>query len=124
MTRPLACLTGTIEHLLTESGLSVHETSWVQATLTDSTRPVRAMERLRVRFPHALALRFAPIGGEDVSPRPAAAGRSAHDIALEFVSPVRGTPATRAESELLQTALECCSEDPDLVVQRDAWVSG
>ena len=75
------------------------------------------------RFPHALALRFAPIGGEDVSPRPAAPGRSAHDIALEFVSHVRGTPATAAESELLQTALECCTEDPDLVVHRDAWVS-
>ena len=123
VTRPLACLTGTIEHLLTDPGLSVHEASWVQATLTDATRPVRAMERLRVRFPHALALRFAPIGGEDVTPRPAAPGRSAHDIALEFVSHVRGTPATPAESELLQTALECCTEDPDLVVQRDAWVS-
>jgi exonuclease SbcD len=123
VTRPLACLTGTIESLLTDPGLSVHEGSWVQATLTDATRPVRAMERLRVRFPHALALRFAPIGGEDAGPRPAAPGRSAHDIALEFVSHVRGTPATPAESKLLQTALECCTDDPDLVVQQDAWVS-
>jgi DNA repair protein SbcD/Mre11 len=95
----------------------------VQATVTDATRPVRAMERLRVRFPHALALRFAPIGGEESSPRPATLGRSAHEIALEFVRHVRGTPATPAESELLQTALECCTEDPDLVVERDAWVS-
>jgi exonuclease SbcD len=121
--RPLACLEGDIDDLLTEPGLSVHEGSWVQATLTDATRPVRAMERLRVRFPHALALRFAPIGGADSSPRPATLGRSAHEIALDFVSHVRGTPATPAESELLQTALECCSEDPDLVVDRDAWVS-
>jgi len=67
--------------------------------------------------------RFAPVGGADSSPRPATLGRSAHEIALEFVSHVRGTPATPAESELLQSALECCTEDPDLVVERDAWVS-
>jgi hypothetical protein len=37
---------------------------------------------------------------------------------------VRGTPATTDESELLRTALECCSEDPDLVTDLDAVVSG
>ena len=29
-----------------------------------------------------------------------------------------------AESELLRTALECCSEDPDLVPGHDSVVSG
>ncbi len=68
--RPLARLSGTLDDLLTEQRFGVHEDSWVQATLTDELRPVRAMEQLRIRFPHALALRFAPPGGEQA---PAAA---------------------------------------------------
>lgn len=122
--RVLACLEGTIDDLLTESRFGVHEDSWVQATLTDAVRPVRAMERLRARFPHALALRFAPPGGEQTTSRPATSGKSAHEIALDFVSHVRGTPASAEEFDLLRTALECCSEDPDLVLEGDAVVSG
>ena len=124
VTRPLARLTGTLDDLLTEQRFGRHEDSWVQATLTDELRPVRAMEQLRIRFPHALALRFAPAGGEQVPQRLATTGRSAHEISLDFVSHVRGTPASEQESDLLRTAFECCSEDPDLVVARDAVVSG
>jgi len=122
--RGLARITGTLDDLLTETRFGAHEDSWVQATLTDVLRPVRAMEQLRTRFPHALALRFAPTGGEQGPTRPATCGKSAHEIALDFVSHVRGTPASARESVLLRTALECCSEDPDLVVARDAVVSG
>lgn len=122
--RVLACLEGTIDDLLTESRFGVHEDSWVQATLTDAVRPVRAMERLRARFPHTLALRFAPPGGEQTTSRPATSGKSAHEIALDFVSHVRGTAASAEESDLLRTALECCSGDPDLVRERDAVASG
>jgi exonuclease SbcD len=122
--RALACLEGTLDQLLTEARWVAHEDAWVQATLTDDVRPVRAMERLRVRFPHTVALRFAPPGGEETRTRPATSGRSAHQIALDFVGHVRGTPASAEESALLHTALECCSEDPDLVAHRDAVVSG
>lgn len=122
--RPLARLTGTLEDLLTDDRFSDHEQSWVEATLTDVCRPQQAMERLRGRFPHALALRFAPSDALTDLPRVATAGRSAHDVALDFVTHVRGAPATDAESALLREALECCSEDPDLVPGRDAVVSG
>ena len=122
--RRLACLQGTLEDLLTASRFAAHEDCWVQATLTDAVRPVQAMERLRARFPHALALRFVPAGGAEPPARPATTGKSAHRIALDFVGHVRGTPASSEESELLRHALECCSEDPDLVVGRDAVVSG
>jgi exonuclease SbcD len=122
--RALACLEGTLDQLLTEARWVAHEDAWVQATLTDDVRPVRAMERLRVRFPHTVALRFAPPGGEETRTRPATSGRSAHQISLDFVGHVRGTPASAEESALLRTALECCSEDPDLVAHRDAVVSG
>jgi exonuclease SbcD len=122
--RALACLEGTLDQLLTEARWVAHEDAWVQATLTDDVRPVRAMERLRARFPHTVALRFAPAGGEETRTRPATSGRSSHQIALDFVGHVRGTPASAEESALLRTALECCSEDPDLVAHRDAVVSG
>ena len=122
--RPLARLEGTLEALLTDTRFAAHEDSWVQATVTDEVRPVQAMDRLRARFPHALALRFAPPGGDQAPSRVATAGRSAHDISLDFVAHVRGAPATDAESLLLREALECCSEDPDLVAGRDAMVSG
>jgi exonuclease SbcD len=122
--RRLARLEGRLEDLLVEPRHAEHEQSWVQVTLTDTDRPARAMERLRTRFPHALALRFAPEGGVPVAERRATHGLSAHEIALDFVRHVRGTPATGPEADLLRTALECCSEDTDLLVARDAVVSG
>ena len=124
VSRALTCLAGSIEDLLTDRRLDAHTGDWVQATLTDDVRPPRAMERLRTRFPHTLALRFHPHGGEPTPPRPTTVGRSAHEVALDFVSHVRGTPADAAESTLLRTALECCTEDADLVAARDAVVSG
>ena len=122
--RPLARLQGTLTELLEDRRFAVHEGSWVQATLTDPVRPLQAMERLRARFPHALALRFAPIGGELVTARTPTLGRGAHDIARDFVAHVRGVEATEDESLLLREALDCCVEDPDLVPARDAVVSG
>ncbi len=124
VSRPLARLEGTIEELLTDDRFTEHEASWLQVTLTDEVRPLQAMERLRTRFPHALALRFAPRGGEQEPSRVATTGRSAHEVALDFVSHVRGAPATAEEADLLRQALECCSDDPDLVPSRDAVVTG
>jgi exonuclease SbcD len=123
--RRLARLEGTIDDLLTDDRFEVHEQSWVQATLTDEVRPLQAMERLRTRFPHALALRLAPHGDGGQPARAATTGRSAHDVALDFVAHVRGgASASQAESDLLREALECCSDDPDLVPSRDSVVSG
>ena len=122
--RRLACVEGTIEALLADSDLTDAEECWVQATLTDVVRPANAMDRLRVRFPHAITLRFAPSGSGPAPVRPSTVGRASHEIALDFVRHVRGEPASDAESELLRTALECCSEDPDLVPGHDSVVSG
>jgi exonuclease SbcD len=113
--RALARIEGSLESLLTDPELMAAETAWVQATLTDPSRPAAAMERLRARFPHALALRFAPTGGERRSVRVSTEGRSAHEIALGFVEHVRGGPATEVEAALLGEALECCPDDRDLL---------
>jgi exonuclease SbcD len=111
--RPLATLTGTLDDLLADPTYVEHERSWVHATLTDPVRPRDAMDRLRVRFPHALALSYAPAGTGDPVVRRRLAGRSDHEIALDFVAEVRGAPATAAEQRLLRDAVEACCGDPD-----------
>jgi exonuclease SbcD len=75
------------------------------------------MDRLRARFPHALLLGFAPAGGPtSTTPAARAAGRSDHDVALDFVAELRGAPATPAEATLLREAIDACCEDTDLDV--------
>jgi exonuclease SbcD len=118
--RPLATLTGPLEELLGDPTYRPHERSWVHATLTDAVRPRDAMDRLRARFPHALALSYAPAGAGDAVVRRRLAGRSDHEIALDFVAEVRGTAATDAEERLLRAAVDACCVDPDA----DALLSG
>jgi exonuclease SbcD len=115
--RRLARIRGTLDDLLHDLTLTEHEEAWVQATLTDATRPLQAMERLRSRFPHTLVIGFEPVGGERTDvPSAAPHGRSDHAIALDFVKAMRGARATDAESALLQTAVDACCEDPDFDV--------
>lgn len=112
--RPLSTLSGELERLLADPGLSAAESHWVQVTLTDAVRPERPMERLRRRFPHALVLTFAPAG--DPVPSVVVArtgGRSDHQVTLDFVESLRGSPATADESSLLLQACDGCAEDPE-----------
>ena len=93
----------------------------MQATVTDDVRPLRAMDQLRRRFPHALVLSFAPSGAVDpATPRPRTTGLSDHQIALGFVEELRGAPASEQESRLLLDACEAVRDDPadTLVAQR------
>jgi exonuclease SbcD len=115
--RPLARIRGSLDELLADPRLAVHEQSWVQATLTDDTRPVQAMDRLRGRFPHTLVLGFEPAAGDRTTvPGARVKGRSDHDIALDFLADMRGTPASPAEAGLLRDAVDACCEDPDFDV--------
>ncbi|MFC6285304.1 exonuclease SbcCD subunit D [Nocardioides sp. GCM10027113] len=110
--RPLARLRGSLEELLADPALACHEGSWVEATLTDAVRPLQAMERLRRRFPHALVLAFAPTSGAtSETPVARTAGRSAHDVTLDFVRELRGTAASDDEAALLLTACDSCGDD-------------
>jgi exonuclease SbcD len=115
--RPLARLRGTLDELLADPRLVVHEGSWVQATLTDDSRPLQAMDRLRARFPHTLVLGFEPAGGDPASvPLARTQGRSDHAISLDFLAELRGMPATAEESALLLAATDACCDDPDFDV--------
>lgn len=111
--RRLARLSGTLEELLTATRHADAESAWVQATLTDAVRPAQAMARLQERFPHTVALQFAPAGGPARAERVPLEGRSDHAIAVDFVAAVRGAPATDPESALLRDACDACAGDPD-----------
>jgi exonuclease SbcD len=111
--RRLARLSGELDDLLGDPRHAAAEDAWVQATVTDAVRPAQAMARLQARFPHVVALSFAPEGGSTEGVRPSVHGRSDHEIALDFVRTVRDRPADEAESLLLRDAVECCAQDPD-----------
>jgi exonuclease SbcD len=115
--RRLARLRGSLAELLADPALAVHEDSWVEATLTDATRPLQAMEKLRRRFPHCLVLGFAtPPPGLAVLglDRPAArATRSDRDIAADFLAVMRGTAPAAPELALLHEAVDACCADAE-----------
>jgi exonuclease SbcD len=63
--RPVATLEGTLDELLTSAEFARHETSFIRARLTDATRQVGAMDRLRSRFPHALIVNLVSRSQQD-----------------------------------------------------------
>ena len=115
--RPLARVRGALSDLLSDPALTVHEGSWVEATLTDTTRPLQAMEQLRRRFPHTLLLGFAaPTPGLaelGLTTERAARSRSDRDVAADFLSALRGSDPEPAELALLHEAVDACCGDPD-----------
>ena len=119
--RPLARLRGTLETLLSDLTLSVHEDSWVEVTLTDATRPAGAMDLLRRRFPHTLLLGFESSRPTlDLLPAGDLHTRSDLDLATEFVERLRGRRPAPAETALLGEALDACCDDRELGRERAA----
>lgn len=105
--RPLATLRGTLDELLADPRLHAHEDAWVQATLTDPVRPADAMERLRRRFPFAVALAFDPQGA-DAAPEGSyrrLRGLDDEQLVQRFVADTRGRAADDDELALLRDAL-------------------
>ena len=110
--RRLARLQGPLEDLLADPTLIEHEDAWIHATLTDVARPLNAMDRLRKRFPHALALTYLP-AQSSAPPRSRHNALSDHELVLQFIEHARGTGATDAESTLVEDALAACCDDTD-----------
>ncbi|QHC24167.1 exonuclease SbcCD subunit D [Streptomyces sp. GS7] len=108
--RPLARIRGPLEQLLDDPALARHEDSWVEATLTDASRPHDPMARLAQRFPHTLSLVFDPDEGPARSTASYAQrlrGRSDQEIAEDFVAHVRsGRAADDAERAELRSAID------------------
>ncbi|HQD67932.1 MAG TPA: exonuclease SbcCD subunit D C-terminal domain-containing protein, partial [Ornithinibacter sp.] len=107
--RPLAVLRGTLEEVLADPRHRAAESAWCQVTLTDSIRPLGAMDQVHRRFPHTLELRFDPQGlAVPLRPYAArAASRSDLDVCCDFLEHVRGgRGASEQERELLAQAVE------------------
>ncbi|MEV7906962.1 exonuclease SbcCD subunit D [Streptomyces anulatus] len=105
--RRLRQLTGPLNDLLTQPEHAEYEDCWLHVTLTDTTRPHMAMERLKQRFPHALKLSFShQLTASQESYRSRVNGRSDHEITLGFLDHVTGAPATTPEQNLLREGLE------------------
>ncbi|MFI7439854.1 exonuclease SbcCD subunit D [Nonomuraea indica] len=104
--RPVGVLRGTLDDLLASPAHTRYEDHWLQVVLTDPVRPKAAMDRLRARFPHTLALSFAPAGAAPAARQVRLSGRPEADVALDFVREVRGEAAAPEEEELLRRAIE------------------
>lgn len=109
VTRGLAVLRGGIEELLSSPEHVSAQQAWTQITLTDSTRPLGAHERLTRRFPHLLDLRFDPVGVVPLRSSYAArvAARSEIDVCCDFLAHVRGgAAASESERAMITEAVE------------------
>ncbi len=112
--RPLAALRGPLEDLLTGAEHAAAEEAWVQATLTDPVRPADAMERVRARFPHTVALSFEPDGApvtDAGSYTQRLKGLDDRALAAAFVEDVRGEGPDEVEQELLDAALGAARQE-------------
>jgi exonuclease SbcD len=107
--KPLAILRGDLKDLLRDPRHHGAESAYCQITLTDTVRPMGAMERVRRRFPDTLVLAFEPVGAQTI-PRMSAATmhqRSDLDMCSDFLTHVRGgNAASERERALLATAVE------------------
>jgi exonuclease SbcD len=111
--RALTVLTGELADLLADPAHDAVEDHFVSARLTDAARPVDPMRRLQTRFPHCVHLEWTGAGttSDGRSYQERLRGRSALDVAGEFVQHVRGVPASAAERELLSRALGAADRD-------------
>jgi exonuclease SbcD len=109
--RPLREVRGRLAELLSRADGDLAELadSWVKAVLTDTVRPAAPMERLREKWPHTIALDFAPDGG--LAAADADLGRLAQtadpvEICAMFVGFASGGEPDEPQRAILRDAVE------------------
>jgi exonuclease SbcD len=118
--RPLREVRGRLADLLARAGTDLADLAgaWVKVVLTDQSRPVAPMERLREKWPHTIAIDFAPEGGLPGAEADLARLVKASDpaeICGSFVEHVAGAPPDQAQRAVLRDAVEAAqhaSDDP------------
>lgn len=91
--RGLSELAGTLEQLLTDPAHAGAEQHYVSVVLTDEVRPLEAMRRVQVRFPHAVHLEWRRPGGEaPLRYADKVRGRSDAEVVTSFLTDVRSAP--------------------------------
>ena len=113
--RPLREVRGRLDELLTRAATDLSDVagSWVKAVLTDPTRPIAAMEKLRSVWPHTLVLDFAPdmaLTSTAADLAQLSATVDPVEICALFVEWVDAAPATRGQREILGRAVESAAQ--------------
>ncbi len=105
--RRLTLLTGPLDQLLTDPAYAGVEEDFVSVRLTDPVRPIDPMRTLQARFPHCVHLEWIGDGAtaDGRSYQERLAGRTDLQVAVEFVTHVRGLEPSELERELLGRAL-------------------
>jgi DNA repair protein SbcD/Mre11 len=108
--RPLHEVRGRLADLLAraDGDLAGLAGAWVKAVLTDQARPASPLERLREKWPHTIALDFAPEGGltgPDADLARLAEAASPAEICGLFVEYVAGAPPDAAQRAVLDQAV-------------------
>jgi exonuclease SbcD len=114
--RTLREVRGHIDELLVRADADLADLaqSWVKVVLTDPSRPLAPMERLRERWPHTLVLEFAPEGqlpDADADLRRLATTTDPIEICSAFVEWVDSTRPTREHLDALQAALDAVGRE-------------
>ncbi len=108
--RKLAVLKGSMRDLLESADHAWAQDAYCQITITDDERPLKAMERLRERFPDTLVLSFEPASGprRDTMSYSQRIAKAQDDLQVccGFLDHVRSRPADEAERALLADALQ------------------
>jgi exonuclease SbcD len=116
--RPLREVRGHLADLLARASgdLAGLAGAWVKVVLTDRERPAAPMERLRERWPHVVALDFAPEGGLTGAEADLARLATASDpveICGHFVEYVAGAPPDEAQRAVLRDVVEAAQRAED-----------
>ncbi|MEV0680012.1 exonuclease SbcCD subunit D [Actinosynnema sp. NPDC050436] len=113
--RELSTASGALDELLHDPAHALVEQHFLSVVLTDRVRPLDALRRLQVRFPHAVHVEWRPEGGRDTGLRFAerVRGRDDEEIACCFLEDVRGEAPTGRELELVREALAAAAREGD-----------
>ncbi|HJQ44277.1 MAG TPA: exonuclease SbcCD subunit D [Jatrophihabitantaceae bacterium] len=114
--RPLREVRGRIDDLVSraEGELAELADAWVRVVLTDPSRPLAPMERLRERWPHTLVLEFEPDGRLPDATNDLARLAGASDpieICAAFVEWVDSTRPSKAHLDALHEALDAVGRE-------------
>jgi exonuclease SbcD len=109
---------GRLDDLLARAGRDLADLAgaWVKVVLTDRERPVAPMEQLREKWPHTIALEFAPEGGltgADADLARLARAADPAEICESFVEYVAGAAPDAAQRAVLREVVEAAQHAGD-----------